>query len=779
MARQVHKFGGSSLSSAERYLHVAKLVKSHCSQGDAVVVSASGSTTNHLVSLWQAYQLQDKQDIHDRLQVISNHQTGLIQTALTNKVQQQALAQLQQDMIALHENLRQRSAKQAEVLALGELWSARLLANCLQQQGCSAVAHDARQLLCIENNQLDNEINQQQCAQLDQHNLHVITGFIASDQQGNTVTLGRNGSDYSATLFARYLQASDVTIWTDTQGVYSCDPRKVRSAIKYNKLCRSQAKLLASLGNPVLHEKTLSPLQNTAIRLQVRSSFEVEELGTAIVQEGQCSNKAFITTLEKVDLLRVVTAENAKLTSLLAQTQHTVLRLQHQQHTYLVAKKADSALLRKQLGAQLQLVESNLNGCALVAQSNELASFSQKVTNSLSQQAITVRFIHQATEFSLFLTDQLIGADVLRQLHHYLPNPQQVALIVAGVGNVGETFLTQLVAQQARLAAKQQVSVVAILRSKEMLFSPAGIDPNHWQTHWQSHATSYQTDELFACIDNLDHPHKVVIDITASEDFAMLYPDFAARKCHLISANKYPATAELSWYNNLRSTLAKQQLQWRANTSVGAGLPINYAIEDLQKSGDTISRIQGVFSGTLSWLFAHYKAGDSFSQLVIKAKELGLTEPDPREDLSGRDVQRKLLILARSLGLNLNLDDIELTPCMPEKLIEGDWQSSLAYAKELDDFIANYAKKAQRNQGVLRYNADLQISEAGKATAKVGLEVVAGDHPLATLKAGDNMFVINSNFYHATPMVIQGSGAGKAVTAAGIHSDLYWLLQQL
>ena len=248
--------------------------------------------------------------------------------------------------------------------------------------------------------------------------------------------------------------------------------------------------------------------------------------------------------------------------------------------------------------------------------------------------------------------------------------------------------------------------------------------------------------------------------------------------CHIISANKYAGTAELNWYENLRRLQTEKNLLWLYNTSVGAGLPINFALKDLQNSGDKITKISGVFSGTLSWLGANYSLDKKFSDLVEQARELGFTEPDPREDLSGRDVQRKLLILARELGLSLELDDIELSAWMPNELAEGSWQDALVKRELLDTFVEELALDAQREGKTLRYVAELDTTTS-PITAKVGLKAVAPSAAVATLTPGDNIFVINSVWYADNALIIQGPGAGREVTAAGVHSDLYWLCHKL
>ncbi|WP_105188538.1 bifunctional aspartate kinase/homoserine dehydrogenase II [Pseudoalteromonas sp. T1lg48] len=780
MAKVVHKFGGSSLSSAARYYAVANIILAHSQVGDIVVVSAAGKTTDTLVKLWQAFEQQDQHCAVDVISLLRNHQQELIQELLSGENKALVLNLLEQELAQVWQEFEQGSLQEAALLAHGELWSARLLSSYLQQLGVEALAWDARQLLCAQQGQLLHRVNEQQCQRLiSSDKINVITGFIAADQRGQTVTLGRNGSDYSATLFARYMGVDEVCIWTDTQGVFSTDPRKVSAAQKYHKICRAQAQLLAALGNPVLHAKTLSPLHGTDIKLTVRSSYDSDAVGTEVVREGGCKHKHFITTLTQQDVIKVLRLEQGELEQLQRKLQTSLIACDLDGIWYLVVPQQHSAELLHYFAERAQLLESNVNGFALVAPQRELEKCQQQAQQGLSELNLNARFSYLGEGYFLQLTDEEIDADSLGYLHQRLLGSQrQLAVVVAGLGNVGEVFVTQFAQQLARLRQHIEIKVVALVRSENMLYDPCGIDTEQWQAAWEQDAQPYTNNELLARLAQLDYEHKVVIDITASEVFSQLYPQFAKADCHLISANKYAGTAPLAWYQSLKQDLAQRNLQWRYNTSVGAGLPINFALADLQNSGDRVTRLQGVFSGTLSWLCSRYDGGTAFSQLLLKAQELGFTEPDPREDLSGRDVQRKLLILARELGLELELDDIELSALMPAQLAKGTWQECLEDLGELDDFVATRAQQAKAEQKVLRYNADLRI-EQGKVEAKVGLVAVPTNDPLAGLPPGDNIFVVNSNWYQDNGLVIQGPGAGKEVTAAGVHSDLYWLATRL
>ncbi|ALQ09410.1 bifunctional aspartate kinase/homoserine dehydrogenase II [Pseudoalteromonas fuliginea] len=780
MTKNIHKFGGSSLSSAQRYKSVAGIILEHTQPGDCVVVSAAGKTTDTLVKLWQSYQQQDTHVIADILLQLNNHQIDLIEQLLQANTKRNALKILNEELSTITLLAQTGQLQEAQLLAHGELWSARVLAAYLQELNAHACVHDARALFTLNDGQLLHEQNTQQCANLIAHNkINVVTGFIAANTAGDTVTLGRNGSDYSATLLANYCHAKQVCIWTDTQGVFSTDPRKVSKAIKYAKVCRGQANLLARLGNPVLHAKTLSPLKNTDIKLSVRSSFDVQASSTDIVKEGSAKQKRFITTLQNIDLLIVENLSEGDIAHVSQLIQHSLHHFSQNGETYLVVPAISTHQVISYFEGRANINESSLHGCAVIAPEQDISKLHLLAINLLNAHAIEPRFAHQDSGYILLLTDQVIDSDILSILHDKLINKgQEIALIVAGLGNVGEVFIEQLSTQVERLSDDFSIKLVGLVRSQKMLFNPNGIGVSQWKTQFQLEASDYQNQTLLNAIDELDYEHKVIVDITASEKFSRLYPDFVEMDCHLISANKYAGTAPTNWYKALRTSISERNLHWRYNTSVGAGLPINFALADLQNSGDKITRIEGVFSGTLSWLCSKYDGSIIFSDLVLEAQKMGFTEPDPREDLSGRDMQRKLLILARELGVELNLEDISLSALMPDELAQGSWDDFLSKKSQLDSFIQEHAKRAKAQNSVLRYTGLLEIAE-NEVIAKVGIAYVLQSDVLASLTPGDNIFVINSKWYSDNALVIQGPGAGKEVTAAGVHSDLYWLVYNL
>ncbi|MCI2282736.1 hypothetical protein L3081_04090 [Colwellia sp. MSW7] len=378
------------------------------------------------------------------------------------------------------------------------------------------------------------------------------------------------------------------------------------------------------------------------------------------------------------------------------------------------------------------------------------------------------------------LLSEPCSTELLNNVHHdMVKDSRHIGLVIAGLGNIGERFIELLPAQLNRIYALENIYVVGLLSSQKALINNDGIDVNKALTLFKQDAQPYNHEQLLSWLSNHPYDDLIVVDITPSEEFSLLYQDFFKQGIHVIGANKWAASSTTEHYNQLVNTADKHHSLWLGNTTVGAGLPINYAIADLNNSGDTITAIAGIFSGTLSWLFETYNGSVAFSTLLLSALEQGITEPDPREDLSGRDVQRKLLILARMFGFELSAGDIECNNLVPESLQNVSKDEFLARANELDDYFASALTDANSKACCIRYVARLSVNEIGKLQAKVSLEVLPNTDAFANLTPCDNIFQISSHWYQENPLIIRGPGAGRDVTAGGLHSDLVNICQQL
>lgn len=782
---EVHKFGGSSLADASRFRAVAGLVKQQAGV-PWVVVSAPGDTTDALLALIALYQQGD--DISRALSQLTAQLQHLVRASLAAQAAIPVQVKLSNWLSKVPHWLATQQIN--DVLAIGELISATLLAALLSEQGWPAVAIDARDFLKFNDDEPDwqrstaalaNVTNIHSSAAIGQPALiYVVTGYIGRNQRDESITLGRNGSDYSATLLAALLVAQRVSIWTDVTAIYSADPRKCGRAVPYARVNTRQACQLASLGNPVLHARTLAPLAGSPTRLRVRSALQPEYAGCEVAEDAPA--RGFLTNLSPVRLVTLGSTPHihAELLARQLQTSVVVLPQQHDmgdesRQRWLIPSSAwpAAALLLQQQGCH-PLADT----CDYYALVWLKANSQQQVSQALSQllQQLRVQHLYESDQLAVWLFKQELAVAELNQIHQHCVNTKpRLQVVVAGSGNVGAEFLLMLPQQQHALANDISLQLAGVFNSRQAWLGDQ-LDPAQWQRELNV-ADSYTTSEVLAYIRQLPGP-KVLVDITPSLQFARQYQDFIAAGCHIISANKQGVTLPLAQFKPILADLAANQLTWRSNTTVGAGIPVQQVIQALLQSGDKIKRISGVFSGTLSWLLCKFDGSQPFSSLLAAATELGFTEPDPRDDLSGTDVQRKLLVLARELGLDLDLEQISLQPLMPAVLAAGSWQQAWQQRESLDRMLDDALAQAKAAGKLLRYAASLTLTDNGPE-AEVKLLQVAPDEPLAALAPCDNIFVIESQWYSANPLVLKGPGAGRQVTAGGIHADVAQLCQQL
>ncbi|EJG1164276.1 bifunctional aspartate kinase/homoserine dehydrogenase II [Vibrio parahaemolyticus] len=791
--RQLHKFGGSSLANPECYLRVADILKEYSVENDLVVVSAAGKTTNRLIEFLEGLD-KDGRIAHEALQGLRQFQSELIESLLEGEVQTQLLASLHDEFSTLAELAAPLTdAQKAAVLGHGEVWSSRLLAALLSQQNVPSVAQDARAFLRAEAG-TQPEVDRARSYPLikealaqHSHKRVIITGFMAQNEAGETVLLGRNGSDYSATVIGALAEVTTVTIWSDVAGVYSADPRLVSDACLLPLLRLDEASELARLAAPVLHSRTLQPVAQSTMDLSLKCSYQPESGSTRIERVLASGRGAkIITSLDEVlliqlsfrhghdfnktqsDVLKSLQRAQLEPLSYEAQADQQKLRLAY---TAEIATGALKYLQDLAVEAEIKLKEGYslvaAVGAGVTKNANHCFGFYQKLKNA------PVEFVSE-TESGLSLVAVLRRTDteaLVQLIHSQLFQAQKrVAVALCGKGNIGSSWLNLFATQKTELEKRHGMSfdLVAVVDSQTYWFDEKGIDAAAVADKFDDESIENDGAWLSRLSDLQSYDEAVVLDVTASKELAQRYVDIAQQGIHLISANKVAGSADSQYYHQVQDAFAKIGRYWLYNATVGAGLPINHTVRDLRESGDEIVALSGIFSGTLSWLFQQFDGSVPFNELVDLAWQQGLTEPDPRADLDGSDVMRKLVILARESGLDIEPDSVKVESLVPEELRSLSLDEFFDNGALLSEILQERLTKAQRDEQVLRYVARLEKN--GKAT--VGVEALPREHALANLLPCDNIFAIESKWYKDNPLVIRGPGAGREVTAGAIQSDL-------
>ena len=674
----------------------------------------------------------------------------------------------------------------SDILACGELWSAQLLSAVLNGYVCPSYSLDAREFLQLSH---DSKVEYSQSSEkfrlLKQANkLVVVTGYIAKDSSAITCTLGRNGSDYSATIMAVIAHANKVTLWTDVDGIYSADPRIVPNSRKLHRLSNQVAKELGRLGNPILHAKTLNPLSTHKTPLHVASSFSPETVGTEIGEFGSIAQQELAVT-HLNDLLLVTSTSLQGEQGIKAQLLFSPI-CADQHNGFIVIDPSQQKSVSHWLASQGKEVVFKpvaiiaTVGYQVASRGDVRARFTRALKSSLPLHVVTQD--GEGHSIIAVVSDDCT-TELINNVHYEVTkSARQIGLVVAGLGNIGQRFLKLLPAQLNRIKALENLHLVGLVDSTKALINTDGIDTLQAQQLFAEQAQDYDHHQLLTWLGHHPYDELIVVDITPSEAFSNLYCSFFEQGIHIVGANKIAASSTTENYNLLKNTATSNNCIWLGNATVGAGLPVNFAIQNLLDSGDSIEEISGIFSGTLSWLFENYgsKEGEdeTFSHLLTNALGQGITEPDPRDDLSGRDVQRKLLILARIAGFTLSLDDIDCQNLIPEHLQKLTKMEFLARSDELNEFFATKLAQAKQQASCIRYVARF-TAKGNKFSAKVSLETLKNDHAFSNLTPCDNIFQIKTQWYQQNPLIIRGPGAGRDVTAGGIHSDLVSICQRL
>ncbi|HEU4556365.1 MAG TPA: bifunctional aspartate kinase/homoserine dehydrogenase I [Longimicrobium sp.] len=814
----VHKFGGSSLATAERYRAVADIVLARPEPRRAVVVSAMAGVTDALV---RAVALAGARDAAYRRELATLHERHL-QTAaeLLNGAALAAVRDAtERDFADVDDVLRaawivRHSPRGAAdmVAGLGEVWSARLLAAHLAGRGAGGALLDAREVLVAEPGEAAARVDWAASRERLRAwtaargggipETLVITGFVASTAAGVPTTLGRNGSDYSASIFGALLEAAEIHIWTDVDGVMSADPRRVPDALVLESLSYREAMELAHFGARVVHPATMRPAVEHGIPVYIRNTFRPDAPGTRIDADGapQGGVKG-ISSVESVALLNLegpgmgdVPGTAARLFTALREagveplmvsqgsSQHSICLAVPAASAQAARAAADAAFFAERHHGLVHAAEVD-DGCTLLAVVGDGMAghpgVAARFFGALAGAGVNIRAIAQgSSERNISaVVDGAQGERALRAVHSGLYLSRQTLSVgVIGPGTVGAELLDQLAERVEAIRDERGVDlrVRAIAGRSRMALDRRRIALDGWRGTLAG-GEPFDLDAFVGHVQTDHLPHTVIIDCTADEGVARRYGEWLRRGIHVITPNKRANTLELEYWDELRRLGRGPAAHYLYETTVGAGLPIIQTLRELIATGDQVERIEGVLSGTLSWLFNAYDGERPFSELVAEARRMGFTEPDPRDDLSGADVARKVVILAREMGLRLELADVELEGLVPGELRGGSVDDFLCRLHEHDDAFARLCRDAHARGERLRF---VGVVESG-GQASVRLRSYPAQHPFARLNLTDNIVQFQTRRYTPNPLIVQGPGAGPQVTAAGVFADLLRLASYL
>lgn len=808
---RVLKFGGTSLANAERFMQAADIIeKAHLSDQAAAVLSAPAKITNHLVAIVDKAQNGEDFQTHldDANAIFDNIINGLHQA--NPKFDRQALHTFIQSELADILHIAEQAAKEkscedkisATVHSRGEKLSIAMMQAWFEAKGYDVTRINPVEKLLARGNYLESSVDIEESTKrieantIPKQNVVLMAGFTAGNEDGELVLLGRNGSDYSAACLAACLKADVCEIWTDVDGVYTCDPRLVPDAICLESMSYQEAMELSYFGAKVIHPRTIGPLVPLNIPCVIKNTANPEGNGTII--DGNVASDGLkvkgITNLDNVAMFNVsgagmqgMVGMAARVFSTMSKAGISVILITQSSSEYSISfcvpvKSAEIALNALNTEFAQALKEGKLDPIEVVKDLSVVSvvgdgmraskGVAAQFFSALAQANISIVAIAQgSSERSISAVVPLNKAiEAVKASHNALFNNKKVVdIFLVGVGGVGGELIEQVKQQKAYLAKKDiEIRVCALANSTKMLLNERGLNLEHWREDLE-HATQPSDFDVLLSFIKLHHVvNPVFVDCTTAESVAGLYARALKEGFHVITPNKKANTGSYKYYQLMRENARQSRHKFLYETNVGAGLPVIENLQNLLAAGDEVQTFEGILSGSLSYIFGKLEEGMSLSEATLAAKEKGFTEPDPRDDLSGQDVARKLLILARECGLALELNDIEVEGVLPKGFAEG--KTTAEFLEILPTLDAEFAEKVANAAAcgqVLRY---VGVIDHGKC--KVSIKTVSADDPLNKVKNGENALAFYTRYYSPIPLLLRGYGAGNKVTAAGIFADI-------
>jgi len=810
---KVLKFGGTSVAHSQNILLVEKIIKRESLKSKIVViVSALHGVTDQLIKAAENASLKDE----NYVQIVRNLEEkhiNLVKELFPIAEQSSWLSFVKKHFndieelcngIAVLGELTGRIKD--KIASYGEFLSSKIIAARLQHAGLDCIWMNSAELIRTDSNfthaKVDFKHTDHNIARFlneNQNSVILGPGFIACDEKNNATTLGRGGSDYTASIIAAAVHAEELQIWTDVSGMMTADPRLVSNAKSISEISYHEAMELSHFGAKVLYPPSIQPVMIKNIDLLIKNTFDPDAQGTLISHQLKSSDdeKQIAVGISNMNNIALLTLEgsgmvgipgiSAKLFQCLSHEKINVILITQgsSEHSITIAieeKEASRAeyAINSSFADDINLkrvyavkIETGLSILALVGESMKSRSgVSAKMFGCLGNNGVNIRAIAQGSSernISIVISekDSKKAVNVLHE-EFFESEIKQIHLYICGAGNVGSKLIQQIYNQNDYLKENFLINlrIAGISNSRHMIFSDQGIaqeDYLHWNQQGEKASASKFADEII----RRNLRNSVFVDVTASPDVPEVYESLLKRSVNIVACNKIAASSDFNKYKTLKNTARNHSCNFYFETNVGAGLPVIGTINDLIKSGDQIHSIKAVLSGTLNFVFNEYDGSRTFSEVVAQAQKEGYTEPDPRLDLSGTDVARKILILAREAGYPLQFEEIENIGFLPEECMQGSVADFYEKLTVYEDHFKNLLNKAKNEGKILKYVAEF---ENGKA--KVGLQHIAPDSDLFHLYGKDNIVIFKTLRYSEQPLVVKGAGAGADVTASGVFADI-------